>query len=139
VTPANSDTAAVDSWGDAAALSLEGERAQITLDSIGDAVVSTDLAGRITYLNPVAERMTGWSRQEAAGRPLEEVLRIVEGASRESALNPLTMAILHKTTVGLGANSVLIDRHGREFAIEDNAAPIRAAGDWPAQSWFFTM
>jgi diguanylate cyclase (GGDEF)-like protein/PAS domain S-box-containing protein len=125
VQPANSDKASVDSWGTAAALSLEGERAQITLDSIGDAVVSTDLGGRITYLNRVAESMTGWSRQEAAGRPLEEVLRIVEGTSRESALNPLRMAILHKKPVGLGANSVLIDRHGREFAIEDNAAPIR--------------
>jgi diguanylate cyclase (GGDEF)-like protein/PAS domain S-box-containing protein len=72
--------------------------------------------------------MTGWSRQEAVGRPLEEVLRIVEGTSRESAQNPLRMAVLHNTAAGLGPNSVLIDRYGREFAIEDSAAPIRDRG-----------
>jgi diguanylate cyclase (GGDEF)-like protein/PAS domain S-box-containing protein len=109
----------------AEALFLEQERAQVTLASIGDAVISTDVAGNITYLNPVAESMTGWLRQEASGRPLPEVLRLIDGDSREPALNPLAMAILHNKTVGLSANCVLIRRDGYESAIEDTAAPIR--------------
>ena len=108
----------------AEALFLERERAQVTLASIGDAVISTDVAGNITYLNPVAESMTGWSRLEASGRPLQEVLRLIDGDSREPALNPLAMATLHNKTVGLGANCVLIRRDGYESAIEDTAAPI---------------
>jgi diguanylate cyclase (GGDEF)-like protein/PAS domain S-box-containing protein len=108
----------------AEALFLERERAQVTLNSIGDAVVSTDVAGNITYLNAVAERMTGWSRQEAWGRPLQEVLRIIDGESREPSLNPLAIATLQNKTVGLSANCVLIRRDGYESAIEDTAAPI---------------
>ena len=103
---------------------LEKERAQLTLNSIGDAVISTDVAGCVTYLNAVAESMTGWSRQEAWGRPLEEVLRIIDGDTREPALNPLAMAMLHNKSVGLSANCVLIRRDGYEAAIEDTAAPI---------------
>jgi diguanylate cyclase (GGDEF)-like protein/PAS domain S-box-containing protein len=106
------------------ALHLDRERAQVTLASIGDAVISTDVAGNITYLNPVAESMTGWSRLEAFGRPLEEVLRLIDGESREPALNPLAMATLHNKTVGLSANCILIRRDGYETAIEDTAAPI---------------
>jgi PAS domain S-box-containing protein len=106
------------------ALFVERERAQVTLNSIGDAVISTDLAGNITYLNPVAESMTGWSRQEACDQPLRQVLQIIDGDSREPALNPLAMAILHNKTVGLSANCVLIRRDGNESAIEDTAAPI---------------
>ena len=85
------------------AMFLEEERAQVTLNSIGDAVVSTDVAGTVTYLNPVAESMTGWSRQEACGRPLQEVLRIIDADSREPVLNPLALAILKDKTVGLSA------------------------------------
>jgi len=105
-------------------LLLERERAQVTLNSIGDGVISTDIAGNVTYLNAVAESMTGWSRQEASGRPLQEVLRIIDGDTRQSALNPLSMAVLHNRTVGLSANCVLIRRDGYESAIEDTAAPI---------------
>jgi diguanylate cyclase (GGDEF)-like protein/PAS domain S-box-containing protein len=108
----------------AEALFLEKERAQVTLNSIGDAVISTDIAGNVTYLNSVAEGMTGWSRQEASGRPLQEVLRIIDGESREPALNPLAMAILYDKSVGLSPNCVLIRRDGYESAIEDTAAPI---------------
>jgi diguanylate cyclase (GGDEF)-like protein/PAS domain S-box-containing protein len=109
----------------AEALFLERERAQVTLNSIGDAVISTDVAGNVAYLNAIAEGMTGWSQQEAAGRPLQEVLRIIDGDSREPALNPMTMAMLHNKSVGLSANCVLIRRDGYESAIEDTAAPIR--------------
>jgi diguanylate cyclase (GGDEF)-like protein/PAS domain S-box-containing protein len=108
----------------AEALFLERERAQVTLNSIGDAVISTDIAGNVTYLNAVAESMTGWSRLEASGRPLQEVLRIIDGDTRQVALNPLSMAVLHNKTVGLSANCVLIRRDGYESAIEDTAAPI---------------
>jgi|SRR5580658_2159652 diguanylate cyclase (GGDEF)-like protein/PAS domain S-box-containing protein len=101
------------------------ERAQVTLNSIGDAVISTDVAGHITYLNSVAESMTGWPREEACGRPLQEVLRIVDGESRAPALNPLSIAMLHNKTVALSSNCVLIRRDGYEAAIEDTAAPIQ--------------
>jgi diguanylate cyclase (GGDEF)-like protein/PAS domain S-box-containing protein len=106
------------------ALLVESERAQVTLDAIGDAVISIDVAGNITYLNRVAESMTGWSRQEAADKPLREVLRIIDGDSREPALDPLAMAIRHNKAAGLSANCVLIRRDGHECAIEDTATPI---------------
>jgi diguanylate cyclase (GGDEF)-like protein/PAS domain S-box-containing protein len=108
----------------AEALFEEKERAQVTLDSIGDAVISTDVWGRVTYLNVVAENMTGWSRQEATGRPLEEVFRIVDATSRESAPDPMALAIRNDKTVGLTLNCLLIRRDGVEAAIEDSAAPI---------------
>jgi diguanylate cyclase (GGDEF)-like protein/PAS domain S-box-containing protein len=109
---------------DAEAMRAAGERAQVTLDSIGDAVLSTDLAGNITYLNPVAERMTGWSASEATGRPLREVMRIIDADSREPVRDPLALAVRHDTNVGVGENCLLISRDGRESAIEDTAAPI---------------
>jgi diguanylate cyclase (GGDEF)-like protein/PAS domain S-box-containing protein len=106
------------------ALFIEKERAQVTLNSIGDAVLSTDIAGNVTYLNQVAESMTGWSCQEAIGRPLAEVFQIVDGATRELAPNPATQAMQENQTVGLSANCILIRRDGFESAIEDSAAPI---------------
>lgn len=106
------------------------EQARLTLDSIGDAVVSIDLAGTVTYLNAVAADMTGWSAVDACGRSLEEVLRIVDAESRESAMNPLVRAMVENKSVGLSPNSVLLHRDGREFAIEDTAArsTTRSAG-----------
>ena len=107
------------------ALFLERERAQVTLDSIGDAVLSTDVTGNVTYLNSVAERMTGWSREEAGGRPLGEVFRVVDGTTRQPpARDPMGLAIAQDQAVGLAANSVLVRRDGLESAIEDSAAPI---------------
>jgi diguanylate cyclase (GGDEF)-like protein/PAS domain S-box-containing protein len=102
----------------------EKERAQVTLNSIGDAVMSTDVAGKVTYLNVVAERLTGWSQQEAAGHPLEEVFRIIDSATREEARNPMAFAVRENKTVGLTPNCVLIRRDGVESPIEDSAAPI---------------
>jgi len=107
---------------------MEKERAQVTLNSIGDAVLSTDIAGNVTYLNQVAEAMTGGSCQEAIGRPLAEVFRIIDGATREIAPNPMTQAVLEDKTVGLSANCILIRRDGFESAIEDSAAPIHDRG-----------
>ena len=100
------------------------ERAQVTLDSIGDAVLTTDLQGNVTYLNREAERMTGWPRDETIGRPLAEVFNLVNGATHEPAINPAQRAISEDKTVGLAMDSVLIRRDGVECAIEDSAAPI---------------
>ncbi|MBL8423228.1 MAG: EAL domain-containing protein [Candidatus Accumulibacter phosphatis] len=102
----------------------ERERARVTLNSIGDAVLSTDISGKVTYLNLVAETMTGWSREEALGRPLAEVFSIIEASTREAAANPAQRAIRENRTVALAADSVLVRRDGVELAIEDSAAPI---------------
>lgn len=102
----------------------ERERAQVTLDSIGDAVLSTDLNGSLTYLNRVAEEMTGWSSEDAVGRPLAEVFNIVDGATGQTATNPALQAIRENRNVGLVADCVLVRRDGLECAIEDSAAPI---------------
>src|SRR5271170_94096 len=106
------------------ALFVETERARITLDSIGDAVLSTDLAGNVSYLNRVAETMTGWSQTEATGQPLGKILRIIDGVTRKPAPDPLEVAVRHNKAGSLTANCVLIRRDGHEIAIEDAAAPI---------------
>ncbi len=106
------------------ALIIERNRAQVTLNAIGDAVLSTDLLGNITYLNLVAEIMTGWTREEALGRPAYEVFRIIDGTTRAAARNSLVLAIRENRVVGLAAGCVLIRRDGVECAIEDSAAPI---------------
>jgi diguanylate cyclase (GGDEF)-like protein/PAS domain S-box-containing protein len=106
------------------ALFEEKERAQVTLNSIGDAVMSTDVSGDVTYLNFVAETLTGWSQHEAAGHPFEEVFRIIDSTTREIARNPMAFAVRENKTVGLTPNCVLIRRDGVESPIEDSAAPI---------------
>jgi diguanylate cyclase (GGDEF)-like protein/PAS domain S-box-containing protein len=106
------------------ALFEEKERAQVTLNSIGDAVVSTDLAGKVTHLNMVAESLTGWSKQEAVGHLLDEVFRIIDDVTRKKAPDPMALAIREDKTVSLTANCTLIRRDGVEFPIEDSAAPI---------------
>ena len=109
-------------------LYFEQQRADVTLNSIGDAVLSTDIQSNVTYLNPVAERMTGWPRQEARGRPLAEVFQIIDATSRETARNPIAQAMELDTTVGLTPNCLLIPRDGPETAIEDSASPIHDRG-----------
>jgi diguanylate cyclase (GGDEF)-like protein/PAS domain S-box-containing protein len=110
------------------ALFLEQQRADVTLNSIGDAVLSTDLSGTVTYLNPVAERMTGWARQEALGRPVAEVFQIIDAAMREPARNPMDQAIQLDRVLGLTPNCLLIRRDGFETPIEDSASPIHDRG-----------
>src|ERR1700691_1627291 len=106
------------------ALYAERERAVVPLNSIGDAVLCTDISGNITYLNLVAETMTGWQREEAIGKPLAEVFRIIDGATRKPARDPMEMAVEQDRTVGLTMNCNLIRRDGFESTIEDSAAPI---------------
>jgi diguanylate cyclase (GGDEF)-like protein/PAS domain S-box-containing protein len=110
------------------ALYVEKERAVVTLNSIGDAVLCTDISGNITYLNLVAETMTGWRREEAIGKRLAEVFRIIDGPTRKTARDPMEMAVEQNRTVGLTVNCVLIRRDGFESAIEDSAAPIHDRG-----------
>jgi diguanylate cyclase (GGDEF)-like protein/PAS domain S-box-containing protein len=114
----------IDRAANAEALFAEKERAEVTLNSIGDAVMSCDIGGRITYLNIVAELLTGWTRTEAVGRPVEEVFRILDGGTHAAASNPMMAAINANKTVLLSPNSILSRRDGVEAAIEDSAAPI---------------
>ena len=106
------------------ALYQQKELAETTLHSIGDAVITTDAAAQVEYLNPVAEDLTGWSSQEARGRPLAEVFRIVNGLSREAQANPVEACLRERRVVGLASNTLLVRRDGNEFVIEDSAAPI---------------
>jgi diguanylate cyclase (GGDEF)-like protein/PAS domain S-box-containing protein len=106
------------------ALFDEKERAQVALNSIGDAVISTDVSGQVTYLNVVAEQLTGWLKAEAVGRQFEEIFRIVDADTRTTVPNPMALATHDNKTVGLTPNCILIRRDGAEAAIEDSAAPI---------------
>ncbi len=109
---------------DAAALFEEKERAQVTLNSIGDAVVSTNFWGRVTFLNIVAERMTGWSQAQAQGRAVDDVFRLVHVATRDPIPSPTARAIIEDRTVGLDADCMLVRRDDAELAVETSAAPI---------------
>jgi len=106
------------------ALFVEKERARVTLESIGDGVLSTDVSCNITYLNTQAERMTGWTRNDAQGRPVGEILHLIDSRTRQPARNPIEMVILHKKNLALYARSVLVRRDGYEIPVEDSAAPI---------------
>ena len=105
-------------------LYLEKERAQVTLNSIGDAVMSTDENCAMTYLNTAAETLTGWTLDAAVGRPVDEVFTIIDGDSRKPVPNPVARAMSGNKTVSLAPNCLLISRDGSESAIEDSAAPI---------------
>ncbi len=107
------------------ALFDEKERAQVTLQSIGDGVVTTDTHGVVQYLNTVAEKLTGWRTDEAEGLPLEQVFKIVNEITREETENPVSRCLREQCIVELANHTVLICKDGREVAIEDSAAPIR--------------
>lgn len=106
------------------ALWAEKELAQVTLNSIGDAVVCTDAFDRITFLNPVAEHMTGWLSQEASGRSMAEVVHIMDATTRESIPDLMKIAFGQDRAMNLPPNCILIRRDGHETPIEDSVAPI---------------
>jgi diguanylate cyclase (GGDEF)-like protein/PAS domain S-box-containing protein len=106
------------------ALFLEKERAQVTLNSIGDAVVCTDITGNISFLNLIGEKMTGWSSEDAAGRPMAEVFRILDATTLETIPSPMEMAVSQDRTVHVPPNCILIRRGGYEIPIEGSASPI---------------
>jgi PAS domain S-box-containing protein len=97
---------------------------RITLSSIGDAVITTDTTGQVTYLNSVAEQLTAWKSAEAQGRPLEEVFRIVNETTGAAAENPALRALREGKVVGLANHTVLVARNGDRCPIDDSAAPI---------------
>ena len=101
------------------------ELLQVTLKSIGDAVIATDLAGRISFINPTAENITGWKSVEITGRPLEEIFKIINEDSRETVESPFTAVVREGLTIGLANHTLLLTRSGAEIPIEDSGAPIR--------------
>ncbi|HYG74019.1 MAG TPA: PAS domain S-box protein [Planctomycetota bacterium] len=103
----------------------ERELFRVTLESIGDAVITTDHDGKVTYLNVIAEQLTRWSRKDAAGRPLREVFNIINEETRKPAPSPVECVLREGIIVGLANHTVLIGRDGTETAIDDSAAPIR--------------
>lgn len=109
------------------ALFKEKTRAEITLNSIGDAVICTDTSQVVDYLNVAAEKLTGWLRDDACGRPLTEVFKIVNGATARSVQNPVGVVLEQDRSMDLPPNTILIRRDGSEVAIEDTASPIH---DW---------
>jgi PAS domain S-box-containing protein len=106
-------------------LRRQSEWLRVTLAGIGDAVISTDAEGRVTFVNPVAEGLTGWPQAEALGRPLSEVFHIIAEDTRRPAENPALRALQEGTIVGLANSTVLVARDGTERPIDDSAAPIR--------------
>ncbi|HEY6644807.1 EAL domain-containing protein [Povalibacter sp.] len=107
------------------AMFQEKEKAQVTLQSIGDAVITTDAEGRVEYLNPVAEDLTGWQLHEVGGKPLGEVVAILNEATRERLENPASRALREDRVIAVADQTVLVNRRGQEIAIQDSAAPIR--------------
>lgn len=103
----------------------EKERFRVTLSSIGDAVITVDVAGRVTYLNPVAEMMTDWRLDLARGEPVEVVMPIVNSVDGSPLRNPVRLALELQDTVGLAADTALVRRDGQRFDIEDSASPIK--------------
>ena len=113
---------------DAAAATIheQKERFRITLASIGDAVMTVDTKGRVTYLNAIGEELTGWTNAEAAGRSMHEVFKIINETTRRPVENPVDKVLREGVIVGLANHTILIAKDGSERAIDDSAAPIRS-------------
>jgi diguanylate cyclase len=107
------------------ALAEQNELLSVTLMSIGDSVVTTDAKGCVTWLNPVAERMTGWLNNEAIGLPLGRIFRILHNSTRQPAACPVEACLRTGEKVNAANHTLLISRSGEEFGIEESAAPIR--------------
>ncbi len=103
------------------------QRWATTLSSIGDAVIATDTAGRITFMNPVAEKMTGWNLQEAANKPVTEVFNIINEQTRQKVVDPAEKVLQSGMIVGLANHTVLVRKDGTEVPIDDSGAPIQGA------------
>jgi diguanylate cyclase (GGDEF)-like protein/PAS domain S-box-containing protein len=110
------------------ALFNEVERAQVTLDSIGDALICTDLAGNISFLNSIAEKMTGWSLQTAAGRPLAEVFHIVDVTTHTSTSLPISKLAEHDENMKSPRDCILVRPDGKGIFVEDSFVPIHNRG-----------
>jgi diguanylate cyclase (GGDEF)-like protein/PAS domain S-box-containing protein len=109
------------------ALACQHEKLRVTMNSIGDAVITTDINGEVQYLNPVAEALTGWTLAEAIGRPLQKIFHIISEETRAVCINPAEYCINEGRTVGLADQTVLVNRNGTELGINDSASPIKDA------------
>ncbi|AJQ95438.1 two-component system response regulator [Gynuella sunshinyii] len=105
-------------------LFLEKEHLKVTLNSIGDAVIATDVNAVITFMNPIAERMTGWMSRKAIGRDITEVMNLKNAYTQQNSINPLILAIQEKRIVAMALNSQLTSIDGVVYRVEDSAAPI---------------
>lgn len=112
-------------WQTANALFKQKELAEVTLHSIGDAVITTNAAAEVEYLNPVAEQLTGWSTEDAHGKHLGDVCVLVNGVTQKPEPSPVERCLREHQVVGLSGNVVLKAKNGKEYVIEDSAAPIR--------------
>ncbi|MFZ2052961.1 MAG: PAS domain S-box protein [Candidatus Aminicenantales bacterium] len=108
-----------------AVLARSEERYRMTLLSVGDGVITTDKAGRVELMNPVAEKLTGWKQEQALGRPLEEAFHLVNEETRQEVENPVRRVVREGLVVGLANHSLLIARDGTEYAVADCGSPIR--------------
>ncbi len=106
-------------------LQVSEEKLAVTLNSIGDAVIATDAQACVTLLNPLAERLTGWTQSSATGRPVDEIFHIINKETRQPAAIPVMETLAHGTIQGLANHTVLIARDGSECDIADSCAPIR--------------
>jgi len=106
-------------------LEVEKEKLRITITSIGDGVIATDINGRVTILNKVAEELTGWKQEEAVGKPIEEVFNIINEKTRVKCENPIQKVIESGLVLGLANHTALISKDGTERSIADSAAPIK--------------
>jgi PAS domain S-box-containing protein len=103
---------------------INARRIAVTLNSIGDAVVATDAEARVTLINPLAEKLTGWSQAEAMGLPVDDVIRLIHEETRRPAVNPVRDVLTHGTAHGLANHTLIVARNGSECAIADSCAPI---------------
>ena len=108
-------------------LARSRELLQVTLESIGDAVITTDIHGCVQWLNRVAERMTGWLKEEVVGRPVDRVFVVVDDETRMPTRNPVARCLATSAIVSGSGNTTLISKSGEEFGVEDSASPIREA------------
>ena len=106
-------------------LQVSEEKLAVTLHSIGDAVIATDAEGRVTLLNPLAQKLTGWTHAQAAGLPVEDIFHIINQETRKPSTIPVMETLAHGTTQGMANHTILIARDGSECAIADSCAPIR--------------
>ncbi|GAA0549764.1 MULTISPECIES: EAL domain-containing protein [Rheinheimera] len=103
----------------------EKQQLQVTLNSIGDAVIATDVDGCITFMNPIAERMAGWRASEAAGKHITDVMQLRDADSKQASTNPIMLALSEKRIVAMALNCELVNRNSAEaIPVEDSAAPI---------------
>ena len=109
------------------ALGLQQELLDVTLRSIGDAVLATDIKGCVTFLNPVAETLTGWKLSDAMGKPSTKIFNILNAVTRQPSQSPVEKALREKRVVGLANHTILVARDGTERPIDDSGAPIRHA------------